>query len=89
MVPTHPSPLLKVLRIGAGALIFLVGVVLLFFPGPGLLLMAIGLGLIHPPWGERIQIWFKQKLERRRPSKPAPPNEPQPPAVPPTVPPTA
>lgn len=66
MAPTQPSPVLKLLRMGAGSLIFLVGVVLLFFPGPGLLLMAIGLGMIHPPWGERIQIWLKRKLAQHR-----------------------
>jgi hypothetical protein len=75
---THPSPALKVLRIGAGSLIFLVGVVLLFFPGPGLLLMAIGLGMIHPPWGERIQQWLRDKLERRRQAQRASRNPPPP-----------
>jgi hypothetical protein len=72
---------------GAGSLIFLVGVVLLFFPGPGLLLMAIGLGMIHPPWGERIQAWFKQKLEQRRQSKATSSDERGPPFVPPAPPP--
>ncbi len=66
MAPANPSPFLKALRMGAGSLLFLVGVVLLFFPGPGLLLMAVGVGMIHPPWGTRIQLWFKQKLAQRR-----------------------
>ncbi|HEX2879344.1 MAG TPA: hypothetical protein VHO25_07385 [Polyangiaceae bacterium] len=86
MVPTHPSTMLKALRMGAGSLIFLLGVVLLFFPGPGLLLMAVGLGMIHPPWGERIQIWFKHKLEQHRQRKQPPPEE-RPPAGPPDTPP--
>lgn len=66
MAPADPSLFLKVLRMGAGSLLFLVGVVLLFFPGPGLLFMAVGVGLIHPPWGARIQLWFKEKLAQRR-----------------------
>jgi hypothetical protein len=81
MAPTRPSPFLKMLRMGAGSLLFLVGVVLLFFPGPGLLLMALGVGMIHPPWGERIQLWFKHKLEQRRQKRHPPGTEhQQPPA---------
>lgn len=82
MAPADPSPFLKVLRIGAGSLLFLVGVVLLFFPGPGLLLMAVGLGMIHPPWGARIQLWFKEKLaQRRRRQASSQVDPPQPPAT--------
>jgi len=73
MAVSDPSPVLKALRIGGGSLIFLVGVVLLFFPGPGLLLMAVGLGMIHPPWGERIQRWLKGKLAQRQQRQPPPP----------------
>jgi hypothetical protein len=64
MPPSAWSPLLKPLRMGLGVLVFLVGVVLLFFPGPGLLLMAVGVGLVDPQLGQQMRAWVKSKLEK-------------------------
>ncbi|HTM45184.1 MAG TPA: PGPGW domain-containing protein [Polyangiaceae bacterium] len=71
--PTSLPPLLKVLRAGAGVVLFVAGVFMLVLPGPGLLFIALGLGLISPTLATRfkeiairLRDWLKNKIDRRR-----------------------
>lgn len=65
MAPEPQHPVLRLLRMALGVVVFLAGVVMLFIPGPGLLFMALGLGLVDPRLGNRFKLWLKAKLERK------------------------
>lgn len=67
MAPESQHPVLRLLRMALGGVVFLAGVVMLFIPGPGLLFIALGLGLVDPRLGNRFRFWLKAKLERRPP----------------------
>lgn len=61
-------PVLKLVRIGAGFLLLVVGGVLALpgVPGPGILIMLLGLALLsrHFAWAERAIQWIKRKAAR-------------------------
>jgi hypothetical protein len=63
-------PGLKVARIGAGFLLLIVGVVLSLpgVPGPGILIVLLGLALLsrHFAWAESAIQWIKRNVARWR-----------------------
>lgn len=66
------SATMRVLRVGGGILLLLVGVVLLVTPGPGVVFLAAGVMLIasvHPPLHHWLSVrwrWGKTKWRRWR-----------------------
>ena len=52
----------------AAGVILVIGVILLVIPGPGILVIALGLLLlsVEYPWAGRFVAWAKEKVGRRR-----------------------
>ena len=53
-------------RIVAGAVCLVAGVLMLVLPGPGLVALAIGLGLLSHEfeWARRLRIWAHREIDR-------------------------
>lgn len=62
------------MRTVLGAFLVLVGIVLLVLPGPGLLLIAVGLGLMDLPISHRLRSWAHLQVEKYRSKREQKPN---------------
>jgi uncharacterized protein (TIGR02611 family) len=62
----------RVLVLLLGGTLILVGVVLLVFPGPGILFILAGVAVLawEFPWAHRLLAWARSRLRRRRGSQP-------------------
>jgi uncharacterized protein (TIGR02611 family) len=51
-----------------GILVLLVGAVLLVIPGPGIIVILLGIAIlsIEYPWAKRVIEWLRAKLRRRQ-----------------------
>ena len=71
-----PRPIWRILVAAAGSLLILAGALLLVLPGPGLLVIALGLGVLATEfeWARRLSRRILALVRRRgqRGSRPAP-----------------
>jgi len=56
--------LVRIFRIGLGSLVFLTGIIMLVFPGPGFLVMAAGLVVLSRDvaWADRALQYLRRKV---------------------------
>jgi hypothetical protein len=60
-----PATLTKILRATVGWVLLVLGVAMLVLPGPGILFVALGLGLIDLPFSRRLRGWLEEQAKRR------------------------
>lgn len=58
--------MVRIIRIGTGTFLVLIGVVLLVLPGPGILTIAAGLALLATEftWARVVLDWMKRRYRR-------------------------
>ena len=62
----------RIVQLLIGLVLVAAGIVLCFIPGPGLLVMVFGFGLLSSMWGslaralDRVEIWVRRRLGRGR-----------------------
>ncbi len=68
----QPGSAKRVLLIGAGFVILALGTLMLFLPGPGLLFVLVGLGILarELPWARYILIKLKKRIRRKKSQAP-------------------
>jgi len=65
--------MIRLVRIGTGITLVLLGLILLVLPGPGILTIAAGLAVLATEfvWARRILDWMKHKYRRYFTNEPA------------------
>ncbi len=68
----QPGSVKRALLIGAGFVTLVLGILMLFLPGPGLLFILVGLGILarELPWARYILIKLKKKIRRKKSQAP-------------------